>query len=202
MTTTTEQRRTLPNAKDEAIRPAKLSHVVLRVTDLPRSRAWYMTVLLAWPAFENDMLSFMTFDREHHRIGLVARPSLGLVDDERAGLEHIAFTFTTLAQLLATFRRLKDAQILPYWTINHGPTVSIYYKDPDGNRVELQYDVFDREEDLQAFFDGGAYSENFMGIRVDPEALIARYEAGESLASLTARPSLPPGKTPWDMLVS
>jgi len=40
-----------------------------------------------------------------------------------------------------------------------------------------------------------------MGIRFDPEALIARYESGEPLASLTARPSLPPGKTPWDMLV-
>jgi len=201
MTTTPEQGRTLPDAKAEAIRPAKLAHVVLRVSDLPRSRAWYMTVLQAWPAFENDMLAFMTYDDEHHRIGLVARPSLGQADDEKAGLEHIAFTFTTLAQLLATFRRLKDAQILPYWAINHGPTVSLYYKDPDGNRIELQYDVFDRQEDLQAFFDGGAYVENFMGIRFDPEALIARYESGEPLASLTARPSLPPGKTPWDMLV-
>ena len=202
MTTTTEQTRTLPDAKAEAIRPAKLAHVVLRVADLRRSRAWYMTVLQAWPAFENDMLSFMTYDDEHHRIGLVTRPSLGQADDEKAGLEHIAFTFTTLAQLLATFRRLKDAQILPYWAINHGPTVSLYYKDPDGNRIELQYDVFDREEDLQAFFDGGAYVENFMGIRFDPEVLIARYESGEPLASLTARPLLPPGKTPWDMLVT
>jgi catechol-2,3-dioxygenase len=202
MTTTTEHRRILPDAKTEAIRPAKLAHVVLRVSDLPRSRAWYMAVLQAWPAFDNEMLSFLTYDEEHHRIGLIARPSLGLADDGKAGLEHIAFTFATLAQLLATFRRLKDAQILPFWTINHGPTVSLYYKDPDGNRVELQYDVFDRAEDLQSFFDGGAYVENFMGIRFDPEDLIARYEAGEPLASLTARPSLPPGKTPWDMLVT
>lgn len=202
MDTTTEARRMLPDAKAEAIRPAKLAHVVLRVSDLPRSRAWYMSVLQAWPTFDNEMLSLMTFDDEHHRIGLIARPSLGLADDAKAGLEHIAFTFATLPQLLATFRRLKDLQILPFWSINHGPTVSIYYKDPDGNRIELQYDVFDRAEDLQSFFDRGAYVENFMGIRFDPEEFIARYEAGEPLASLTARPKLPPGTTPWDMLVN
>ena len=41
-----------------------------------------------------------------------------------------------------------------------------------------------------------------MGIRFDPEDFIARYEAGEPLASLTVRPTLPPGMTPWDMLVN
>lgn len=194
--------RALPDAAAHPIRPAKLAHVVLRVTDLPRSRAWYVEVLQAWPAFENEMLSFLTYDAEHHRVGLLARPSLGGVDDGRSGLEHVAFTYATLDRLLATFRRLQRAGILPYWTINHGPTISLYYKDPDGNRVELQYDVFDREEDMKAFFDGGAYVENFMGIRFDPDELIARYEAGESLASLTARPILPAGKTPWDMLVT
>lgn len=202
MTTTTRQEHVLPDAQAETTRPAKLAHVVLRVSDLPRSRAWYMQVLQAWPTFENDMLSFLTYDDEHHRIGLVARPTLGSADDAKAGLEHVAFTFATLPDLLATFRRLKEARILPFWTINHGPTISLYYKDPDGNRVELQYDVFSRAEDLQSFFDAGAYLENFMGIRFDPEDLIARYEAGEPLASLTARPALPPGMTPWDMLVT
>ena len=33
---------------------------------------------------------------------------------------------------------------MPVRTINHGPTVSMYYKDPDGNQVELQVDVFDK----------------------------------------------------------
>jgi catechol 2,3-dioxygenase-like lactoylglutathione lyase family enzyme len=194
--------RTLPDATAYPVRPAKLAHVVLRVSDLPRSRAWYLEVLQAWPAFENEMLSFLTYDDEHHRIGLIARPNLGCADDESSGLEHVAFTYATLDRLLATFRRLKRTGIVPYWTINHGPTLSLYYKDPDGNRVELQYDVFAREEDVQAFFGSGAYVENFMGIRFDPEVLIARYEAGEPLASLTARPALPPGKSPWDMLVT
>lgn len=65
--------------------------------------------------------------------------------------------------------------------------------------MELQYDVFTANADLGAFFASGAYEENFMGVVFDPEALIARYEAGEPLAARTARPLLPPGKTPWDM---
>lgn len=202
MTTThTDQRRNLPDATVGAIRPAKLAHVVLRVSDLQRSRAWYMSLLQAWPTFDNEMLCFLTYDDEHHRIGLIAQPALEPADDAKAGIEHIAFTFATLAQLLATFRRLKAEQILPFWSINHGPTVSLYYKDPDGNRVELQVDVFDGAEELRSFFESGAYARNFMGIRFDPELLIARYEAGESIESLTARPALPPGMTPWDMLV-
>ena len=193
--------RQLPDATTRPIRPAKFAHVVLRVSDLQRSRAWYLEVLQAWPAFENDMLCFMTYDAEHHRIGLIGRPQLGLADDQASGLEHVAFTYAGLDQLLATYRRLARANIAPYWTINHGPTISLYYKDPDGNRVELQYDVFETEEDVNAFFDGGAYLENFMGICFDPDEMIARFEAGESLESLTARPPLPVGVSPWDMLV-
>ena len=90
---------------------------------------------------------------------------------------------------------------MPYWTINHGPTISMYYKDPDGNRLELQYDVFERPEQVQAFFAGGAYEENFIGVKFDPQDLLTRYEAGEPLQQLTMRPQLQPGRSPWDMVV-
>jgi catechol-2,3-dioxygenase len=56
----------------------------------------------------------------------------------RPGLEHIAATYGSLGELLATYRRLATHRIEPYWSINHGPTISLYYKDPDGNRLELQ----------------------------------------------------------------
>jgi catechol 2,3-dioxygenase-like lactoylglutathione lyase family enzyme len=191
-------RRRLPDATGTAIRPVKLGHVVLRVSNLKRSREWYLRVLEGRPAFENEMLCFLTYDDEHHRIGLVERPDPGS-DDAQQRLEHISFTYLSLGELLATYRRLAQHGIRPYWPINHGPTISFYYKDPDGNRLELQYDVFERNEDLDAFFASGAYLENFMGIVFDPEQMIARFEAGEPLAEITARPKLPEGKTPWDM---
>ncbi|OUL98839.1 VOC family protein [Variovorax sp. JS1663] len=193
--------RRLPDVQAPPIRPAKLAHVVLRVSDLACSRDWYLKVLEARPAFENEMLCFLSYDEEHHRIGLIARPELGQAGDAHQGLEHIAFTYASLGTLLATYRRLLGEDIRPYWCINHGPTVSLYYKDPDGNRLELQHDVFERTEEVEAFFESGAYAENFMGIRFDPEEMAARFEAGEPLAALTARRPLREGETPWSMFV-
>ncbi len=193
--------RRLPDAHATPVRPVKLAHVVLRVSELERSRAWYLKVLEARPAFENEMVCFLTYDEEHHRIGLIARPELGHAGDAHTGLEHIAFTYASLGELLATYRRLRAHDIQPYWTINHGPTISLYYKDPDGHRLELQHDVFERAEELEAFFAGGAYAQNFMGIVFDPEEMIARFEAGEPLSGITARRLLRGGETPWTMFV-
>ena len=193
--------RQLPDAQATPVRPVKLAHVVLRVSELERSRAWYLKVLEARPAFENEMVCFLTYDEEHHRIGLIARPELGHAGDAHTGLEHIAFTYASLGALLATYRRLRAHDIQPYWTINHGPTISLYYKDPDGHRLELQHDVFERAEELEAFFAGGAYAQNFMGIVFDPEEMIARFEAGEPLSGITARRPLSEGETPWTMFV-
>src|ERR1700738_1773698 len=102
------------------------------------------------------MLFFLTYDDEHHRIGLIHRPDLGSSGDAQQRLEPISFTYPSLGDLLATYRRLAQSDIWPYWTINHGPTISLYYKDPDGNRLELQHDVFERAEGLDAFFHTGA----------------------------------------------
>lgn len=179
--------------------PVKLAHVVVRVTNLPSSRDWYLRVLGGKVTFENRMACFMTYDDEHHRLGLLAMPGLSAPPPGTTGLEHIAFTYRSLQALLANYRRLAAAGIHPYWCINHGPTISMYYKDPDNHNIELQYDVFRRREDLDAFFAGGAYEENFMGIIFDPEEMIARLASGEPEESVTRRPSLPPGKTPWDM---
>ena len=60
------------------------------------------------------------------------------------GLEHVAFTYASLGDLLDTYERLRELGITPYWSINHGPTTSLYYRDPDGNGIELQIDSFPR----------------------------------------------------------
>src|SRR5258705_3658774 len=187
-------RRRLAEEYPDRVRPSKFAHVVLTTTNLPRARSWYLNVFDARVAYENDKVCFLTYDEEHHRIGLVGLPKLVERPPNSAGLEHLAFSFPTLGALLSQFRYLKSQGIAPYWTINHGPTISFYYRDPDGNKVELQHDVFATVAGIDAFFASGAYDENFMGIIIDPDELIVRYEAGEAMDSLTRRPLLPPGK--------
>ena len=180
------------------VRPAKFAHVVLKTADLKRAREWYCTVLEGWVGYENDMVCFVTYDDEHHRIGLLTMPGLQSPPANSYGLEHIAFTYASLGALLANYRRLKKLGIEPYWTINHGPTISMYYRDPDGNKVEAQYDVFATAAEATDFINT-YYGENFMGIIFDPEEMAAGYEAGVAVAELVKRPTLPLGLTPWDM---
>jgi catechol-2,3-dioxygenase len=179
--------------------PSKLAHVVLRTRRFEEMKRFYSIILSATPTFENDQLCFMTYDDEHHRIGLINMPHLKDGNDELAGMEHIAFTFADLPTLLAAYVQNKQNGLGPFWTINHGPTISIYYRDPDGNKIELQHDVFPDAESNDAFFASGAYDENFMGIIFDPDEMVAKYEAGASIDSLTRRGKLPEGMTPWDM---
>ena len=194
-----EQVRDLERAYPGPVKPSKLAHVVIRTPRFRESCAWWSTVLDAKPSYENEQLSFMTYDDEHHRIGIINMPHLKEQDFGNAGPEHIAFTYSELGALLATYRRLKKQGIEPFWCINHGPTISMYFRDPDGTKVELQYDVFPDPAGVEAFFASGAYEENFMGIIFDPEEMIAQYEAGRPLEEITARPPLPEGMTPWDM---
>ena len=191
--------RSLAQAYPNPVKPSKLAHLVIRTPKFRASCDWWAKVLDAAPSYENEQLSFMTYDDEHHRIGIINMPDLKPQDMGNAGAEHIAFTYDDFGALLATYRRLKRDGIEPFWCINHGPTISMYYRDPDLTKVELQYDVFQTPEGVKAFFDSGAYERNFMGIIVDPEQMIAEYEAGRPIDEIVARPELPEGMTPWDM---
>ena len=201
MSTTIDEagERSLGKLHPHPISPSKLAHLVMRSARYEQSRDFYVKVLNAEIAFENAFVCFLRYDDEHHRIGIINAADATPLDKNGAGVEHVAFTFDTLGELLATYRRLKALDIVPYWPIIHGPTVSLYYRDPDGVKVELQYDVFATAAEVDAFFAQGSYIENFMGVIFDPEDLAARFEAGEPISELTKRPPLSPGIDPWDM---
>src|SRR5215469_11863708 len=120
------------------ISPAKFAHFVLRTGQFDRMVAWYQTVLAARIVFRDELLCFLSYDDEHHRLALINIPGLPVRDPEAVGTDHVAYAYASLGELLSTYRRLKAADILPHWPINHGVTTSMYYRDPDNNRVELQ----------------------------------------------------------------
>jgi len=188
-------------ARDRGVvKPRQLAHVVRRTSRFEELVRWYCTVLGAEVVHSDGTLAFLTYDEEHHRIAIADIPGLPDQPPMAAGTDHIAFTYGDLGDLLHTFRRLKAAGIEPFWCINHGPTTSLYYKDPDGSRVELQVDNLPTAEAIEGWMRTGQFAANPIGVVFDPEELIARYEAGEPIESLTARPPLPAGATPFDML--
>jgi catechol-2,3-dioxygenase len=168
--------------------PIKLAHVVFRTGRLPAMLEWYCTVLEAHVAYANDFVAFITYDDEHHR---VAFANLGTTEQPAAnarGLEHVAFTYATLGDLLDTYERLKGLGIAPYWTINHGPTTSLYYRDPDGNQVELQIDSMTLAE-ADAFIRSATFAQNPIGVPFDADDLLRRFRSGTPAAELTKYPA-------------
>jgi len=198
MTQVATASRTLPKAS-QRIAPQKFAHVVLKTANFDDVIAWYATVLQARVAFRNDFIAFLTYDDEHHRVAVINNPGSPAPDPAAAGVHHIAYTYAELGELLSTYRRLKAAGIEPARCINHGPTISMYYRDPDGLRVELQIDVFATMAEAHAYFTGPDFADNPIGVIFDPEDLIRDYEAGRGFDDLVRRPPLPPGKTPLDM---
>ncbi|MFF3755343.1 VOC family protein [Streptomyces sp. NPDC002018] len=167
--------------------PHKLSHVVLQTNRLPEMRDWYCRLLGAHPVFENELLAFLAYDDEHHRIGLLAVERYGERPGPVVGLQHFSFTYDSLDTLLEHYEGLKKDGVLPVWTVDHGPTISFYYADPEANWIELQVDVFKTNEEVNAFMEGEIYHSNPIGVVFDPDDLAARYRAGEPLESLTTR---------------
>jgi catechol-2,3-dioxygenase len=195
----TERRARLDQVRGP-IPPVQLAHVVRRTRRFDELVEWYCAVLGARVVHSNGMLAFLTYDAEHHRIAIARLPNLIEQPDNAAGTDHIAFTHADLGDLLNTYVRLKAAGIEPYWCVNHGPTTSMYYKDPDGNRVELQVDNLPTAESVDRWMRSPEFAANPIGVIFDPEQLLARYAGGEPIDRLTERPQLPDGKGPFDML--
>lgn len=198
MRTVATATRTLP-ASSQRISPAKFAHVVLKTGNFNAVIAWYAAVLQARVAFRNDFIAFLTYDDEHHRVAVINAPGSPAPADTDAGVHHIAYTYADLGDLLATYRRLKTSGIEPARCINHGPTISMYYRDPDGLRVELQIDIFATMDEAHAYLTGPDFAENPIGVIFDPEQMIRDYESGRAYEDLVRRPPLPPGKTWMDM---
>jgi catechol-2,3-dioxygenase len=177
--------------------PTKLAHVVFQTNRMPQMRDWYCSVLGGRVIYENPHLCFVTYDDEHHRVAFADFGPLAPKDpngselmikpSEQPGLHHVAFTFGSLGELLDVYARLRDQGIRPFFCVNHGPTTSMYYRDPDGNRVELQIDNFATAEEGQAWMLSEAFDRNPIGVEFNPDDLSAKLRSGVPVAELVKR---------------
>jgi len=164
----------------------RLAHIVLQTGQLAPLRDWYLKVLDAHVVFENEMLSFMTFDEEHHRLAIVQLPQPVPRTSMTVGLAHSAYTFPSLESLLTKYEDLKKGDIHPHVPVQHGPTTSIYYRDPDGNMVELQIDNLEPAEATE-YMRGEEYSCDPLGPSFEPDVMHAALRAGTPVSELTTR---------------
>lgn len=182
-------------------KPSKFAHIVYRTRRFEEMVRWYEKVFEAKVQHKDPALAFLTYDEEHHRFAFA---NLALLDPAGksaggkadSGVDHVAYTYSGLADLLDTYSRLKREGIAPYWPIRHGPTLSLYYRDPDGNRIEFQVDCFASADDANAYMQGGDFASNPIGVNFDPDELVEQFRRGVPERELLARPKGPPARIP------
>jgi catechol 2,3-dioxygenase len=125
------------------IQARKLGHVVLKVRDARKSRDFYTRTLGLRVAHEdlNGGAVFLSFGREHHDLALFPLATGEAPDATQPGLHHMAWQLGSFQELQDAYRELKAMGVPIESTIEHNVTRSIYFHDPDGNRVELYCDM-------------------------------------------------------------
>ena len=171
--------------------PSKFAHVVYNTHRYEEMLEWYRFVFEARIQHQGERLAFLTYDDEHHRfafanLGPLPDDSPEPRSDRGPGVNHVAYTWRNVGELMEHYRRLKAHDIVPLRPIRHGMTLSMYYADPDGNVLEFQVDLMS-VDDANAFMESPAFAANPIGERFDPDELLAAYDAGEPLEPLVFR---------------
>ena len=117
-----------------------LGHIGLYVRDIERSVAFYRDILGIQVSDRSPRGGvFMTAQdrlREHHELLLVP----GRNDDGNPNvIQQISFRCASLADVKEFYRVFLKNDVKISRTCSHGNTVSIYFEDPDGNRLEVYW---------------------------------------------------------------
>jgi catechol 2,3-dioxygenase len=123
--------------------PLRFSHIGLFVTDMARMLDCYGRVLgfavTDQGRLGDVLLTFLSRDaREHHQIVLVEGRPPGQADRI---VNQVSFRVDTLWDLQRFYRRVRAEGLRELAPVSHGNAWSIYFRDPEGNRVEIFTDT-------------------------------------------------------------
>ncbi len=120
-----------------------IGHAVLKVRDLNHSEQFYRDVLglKVCGHLENRMV-FFTAGESHHDLALLnVGPDAPEADPKAVGLAHVAFRIgDSFEQLQEAAETLRARGIEIERTSDHRASLSIYFRDPDGNQIEFYVD--------------------------------------------------------------
>jgi catechol 2,3-dioxygenase len=168
------------------IKPA-LHHVTMKTSRLDEMIKWYEFVIGAQLQFRDAGAAWMTNDAANHRVAFLAVP--GLSDDpqkvQHNGMHHSAFEYDSFDDLMSSYDRMRKGGVEPAFCLDHGLTISLYYKDPEGNFVELQSDNFSDWKLSGEFMRSSPdFAANPIGTFFDPAKVYAAHKSGADFKTL------------------
>jgi catechol-2,3-dioxygenase len=117
-----------------------LGHVGLYVNDLGKMRDFYSRTL-GLTISDEDLDRGICFlsaapEAEHHELALVRAKD---PDQKTHNVQQVSFKVQSLDDVRAFYHRLQDAGMKIDRTVTHGIACSVYFFDPEDNRVELYF---------------------------------------------------------------
>lgn len=165
--------RSKPLREGRVIKLKGIGHVNLRVADQEASKRFYRNVLGFVVAEEDPEHGgvFMTLGENFHTLDIGQHPAPAAAQRpqrSQIGLGHIAFQVGSYAALRDAYAHLVANGVAILRATNHVNQRSFYFSDPDGNTLEIYYEL---PHALQLFPDG----------RTDQDEALPVGAAGEPL---------------------
>ncbi|HSB60242.1 MAG TPA: VOC family protein [Vicinamibacteria bacterium] len=123
-----------------------IGHVLLRVTDVEKAKAFY-TMVLGFETVEEDPEhggTFMALPGQSHAIDLFPVRDAEAAARQAPGVRghgHIAFRVDSEAALKEAWLGLREHGVAITRAVDHVSQKSIYFQDPDGNALEIYYEL-------------------------------------------------------------
>jgi catechol 2,3-dioxygenase-like lactoylglutathione lyase family enzyme len=178
------QDKTGAEAADAAIPTGFGYHLVYTNENYEKMVWWYKTL------FGGDVATIEGLPGEEYSLDealdsvvIVKRPDLKKFDvpfpPGKPGVLHMAWSYSSLAEILYVYRQAKQNGIEVQSILNTGILIQFYYDDPDGNQIELEIDNYDTSAETQ-------HVQRNNGMRVpipkewiyDGDKMVAMLEAG------------------------
>ena len=124
--------------------PLSMSHIGLYVYDLPRMEEFY-TRALGFTVTDRGKVRgadivFTSWDpKDHHQVALVSGRPKDLAYNH---INQISFRVASVEDLQTVWKRVKsEADVTDMRAMDHGNAWSLYFRDPEGNRLEVFCDT-------------------------------------------------------------
>ena len=181
----------------------RISETILKTGRLDEMKAWYEKVLGVQPYFEHapapgsrpkdyggqtrasDLrMCFYRLSLDYpytQTIGLFEEPGTASEPAKGVpGLHHMQLTTAGIDDLCMRFEALRDQGLHPHRAADHGPMTSLYYRDPDGNNVELTAQNFATLEEMVAFMASAEFRANPSGSELVAEDYVAGWRRAQA----------------------